>query len=164
MMERFAIFWQQRTQRERRLIGVMAVLAVTLFIWLAVVRPVQRALDDATGAHEEAVARYGDIVAKSALLKQDVSESSTAPAAAIDQLVGASAGEAGFTLDHVTPQGPNRIEIAMASARAPALFAWIGMLEQQHIRVETLHVTPAADGTVALRAVLVGGANGLGAQ
>lgn len=144
--------WAMLSARERGLILVMLGLFVVLFLWLGIVRPVQDGLARARADHAIAVDRAGRVAALAAALKGV----SAAPRlqGALDQVVAQSATEAGFTLDNATPEGPDRMTIAIGAARPPALFAWLAALETRGIGVETIVVTPGAGGTVAARATL----------
>ncbi len=144
--------WAMLSARERGLILVMFGLFAVLFLWLGIVRPVQDGLARARADHAIAVDRAGRVAALAAAVKGV----STAPRlqGALDQVVAQSATEAGFTLDNATPEGSDRMTIAIGAARPPALFAWLAALETRGVGVETIVVTPGAGGTVAARATL----------
>lgn len=144
--------WVMLSARERALILVMLGLFAVLFLWLGIVRPVQDGLARARADHAIAVDRAGRI----ARLAVAVKGAAAAPRlqGALDQVVAQSATEAGFTLDNATPEGPDRMTIAIGAARPPALFAWLAALEARGIGIETIVVTPGAGGTVAARATL----------
>lgn len=152
-MSRLRDWWRGLTVRERRLIAVMIALIAVVVLWLGIIRPVGDGLARARADHAIAVDRAGRIAAAADALK---GVSATAPVleGALDQVVGQSAVEAGFTLDTANQEGAGRMTIAIGSARAPALFAWLGGLEARGIAVETISVQPAAGGTVAARATL----------
>jgi general secretion pathway protein M len=82
----------------------------------------------------------------------------TGPTTPIDQFVGQSAGEAGLTLERAQVQGSDRMDIAVASVRPVALFAWLATLEAQGVRVDTMSARPSATaGSISVQAVLVRG-------
>lgn len=145
--------WVMLTLRERVLIVVMLALFATVLLWLAVVRPVNDALANGRAAQAGAVARAGRIDAAVAALRRT---DAAAPLlqGALDQSVVQSATEAGFTLDSQNSPGPDRLAIAIGSARPTALFAWLAALEARGVAVDTIAVTPAADGTVGARMTL----------
>lgn len=143
--------WVMLTVRERALIAVMLVLLAVVLAWLAIVRPVEDGLARARAEHGIAVDRTGRIAALAEALKR----TRGAPArieGALDQVVGQSAAEAGFTLDTAVSQGPDRLTIAIGAARPAALFAWLAALEARGIAVETVVVEPGASNTVSVRA------------
>ena len=65
-----------------------------------------------------------------------------------------SAEAAGLVLQSSQPRGSDVVAIAIATARGPATLAWLDALAAQGIGVESLTVTPAADGTVSVNATL----------
>lgn len=144
--------WVMLSARERGLILVMLGLFAIVIIWLAIIRPVQDGLARAQADHAIAVDRAGRVAALAAAVKG----AAAAPRleGALDQVVAQSATEAGFTLDNATPEGPDRMTIAIGAARPSALFAWLAALETRGVGVETIVVTPSAGGTVAARATL----------
>lgn len=159
MMEQAKIFWNDRSPREQWMLAVMAALLVVVVLWLGLFRPLDAAQRSARDRLLEATDRNASIRAKVKLLKA-LPAGGGLPArdAAIDQLVGQSAGEAGLTLERAQAQGPGRIDIAIASVRPVALFSWLASLEGMGVRVETMTARPGATaGSVSVQAVLVGG-------
>lgn len=155
MMARIRSYWLERSPREQVMLGVMGALLAVVILWLGIARPVESALHDARERHGEAIDRNAAIRVKVKALDNLPRGQGSAPSGALDQMIGQSAGEAGFTLERVQPQGPGRVDIAIASARPTALFGWIAGLEAQGVTVETLTAQPAAvAGTVSVQAVL----------
>ncbi|MES2755713.1 MAG: type II secretion system protein GspM [Pseudomonadota bacterium] len=145
--------WAGMTLRERRLILLMLALFAIVVLWFGIIRPVADGQARARADHAIALDRNARVVGLVAALKGG----GKAPAAldgALDQVVGQSATEAGFTLDSANLEGADRMTIAIGAARAPALFAWLNGLQTRGIGVETLIVQPAAGGTVSARATL----------
>lgn len=148
-------WWADLSKRERMLVGVMGVLVFVVFLWLAIARPVEAGLANARERQAQAQDRNASIRAKVKTLKALPTQQAVAAVGSLDQMVGQSAGEAGFTLERAQAQGEDRVELAIASARPTALFGWISALEAQGIVVETLTVQPAPTaGTISVRAVL----------
>lgn len=146
-------WWIGRSLREKRLILVMLALIAIVIVWLGILRPVTDGLADAKAAHLAAVDRAASVEAGVALL-----QASEAPAVAsegsLDQLIAQRAAEAGFTLDSNTPAGADSVSIAIGTARAPALLAWLGSLEQSGLVVDAVTVQPGPNRTVSARATL----------
>ena len=159
MMERVKILWGERSPREQWMLGVMFALLAVVILWLGVLRPVDAAQRSARDRLREATDRNAAMRGKVKLLKALPAGSGGGSAtAAIDQLVGQSAGEAGLTLERAQAQGAGRIDIAIASVRPVVLFSWVAALEAQGIRVETMSARPAPTaGSVSVQAVLVRG-------
>ena len=146
-------WWLARSSREKLLIGVMLALAVGMFLWFAVVVPVDDALGAARARHAAALERNAAIRTAVALLEQKRAPG-VPVSGALDQIVAASAGEAGFTLDANMAAGADTTAITVATARAPALLVWLDRLEQQGVGVESLQLVPSANGAVSARATL----------
>ncbi|MCB2013558.1 MAG: type II secretion system protein GspM [Sphingobium sp.] len=149
MMESFRQWWSGRTAREHVLLIIMGVLVALVILWLCVYRPVESALRQSALDNMDAAQRYGSVLRKVELIKQAGSAAS-ASSLPVEQIVGQSAGEAGFTLDRVQAQGNDRVELAIASARSTALMAWIVSLEAQGVVVEKAMISPSGGtGTVS---------------
>lgn len=154
MMESVVQWWKGREPRERVLLSVMGVLIAGIILWLGVYRPVEGALRDAALANLEAAERYGEVARKVDLLRAGREGATSAPALPVEQLVGQSAGEAGFTLERIQAQGQDRVEIAIASARSTALMGWIAALEAQGIGVDRAVIRPSGvTGTVSAQII-----------
>lgn len=159
MMERLKLLWDERSPREQWMLGVMFALLAVVILWLGLLRPLDVARRSAHDALREATDRNAAIRAKVKLLKSlphiagamDVS-------VPLDQFAGQSAGEAGLTLERAQAQGPDRLDMAIASVRPVALFSWLAGLEAQGVRVETMSARPSPTaGSVSVQAVLVRG-------
>jgi general secretion pathway protein M len=135
----------------------MGLLLAVVILWLGVARPVESGLKSAIERHGAALDRNAAIRTKVAALKKLPQAAAGAPAVPVMQLVGESAGEAGFTLDRNQEQGPGRVDIAMASVRPQAFFSWLAQLEAQNIIVDSMSAQPGAGtGTISVQAVLKG--------
>ncbi|MDX3908865.1 MAG: type II secretion system protein M [Sphingobium sp.] len=154
-MSAFRTWWIGLSTRERVLVAIMGVLLAIVIVWLGIARPVEGALETARTRQAEALDRNVAIRAKVKVLQAMPAQASRPTAGPLDQSVGQSAGEEGFTLERTQAQGEGRVEIAIASARPTALFGWLAKLEAQGVIVDTLTVQPApAAGTISIRAVL----------
>lgn len=157
MMEGLVAYWRGLAQREQLLVGVMGVLLAVVILWLAVVRPVNAGIVRAVERHDAALDRNMSVRDKVAALKAPPAAKGAGPDAPLAQLLSESAGEAGLTLDRNQEQGPGRAEIAIASARPPALFSWVAGLEARGVVVENLTAQPAGTaGTISVQAVMKG--------
>jgi len=146
-------WWLARSLREQRLIAVMLLLAGGTLLWLGAYKPIHDGLVRARADHAMAMERNADIRAGVALLK-GVPARGRSVEGALDQIVAASAGEAGFTLDANMAAGTDTTAITIATARAPALLAWLDRLEQQGIGIESLQLQSTSNGAISARATL----------
>ena len=156
MTESLKIWWRGHSQGERRLMAVLGLLVLLVILWLGVWRPVTNGLAAGWIQQGAAVDRYASVKSKVAALK-------AVPAAppagggrpSLDQFVGQTATEAGFTLDRASTQGQGRLSINIASARMGPLLDWLSRLEASGISVQTISIVPGAtDGTETVQAVL----------
>ncbi|MGD9812097.1 MAG: type II secretion system protein GspM [Sphingobium sp.] len=150
-MESLRYWWNARAPREKILLAIMAALIASMVLWLGVYRPVESGLHDAALANAEATERHADVARKVELLqKGGLNTPIVSTTATIGQIVGQSAGEAGFTLDRMQERGVDHADVSIASARATALLGWIAKLEGQGVVLEKLSVNPSgATGTVS---------------
>lgn len=159
MIERMQALWAERSPREQVMLGVMFALLAGVILWFGVAMPLDRAQRSARDTLLEATDRNAAVRAAVRQLKALPRAVAGGPSAPLDQLVGQGAGEAGLTLERAQAQGPDRMEIAIASIRPVALFSWIATLEAQGVRVDTMSARPAPTaGSLSVQAVLVRGA------
>jgi general secretion pathway protein M len=82
----------------------------------------------------------------------------TAPTATaplpVDAYLGRTATEAGFTGARIVAQGPARATVAIDAARPQAFFAWVRLMEQNGLVVESLRARANDDRTLAIEAAL----------
>lgn len=145
--------WIMMSLRERVLILIMLGLFAVVILWLGMVRPVNDGLANARANHAIAVDRAGRIDAAVLALRRTAGAAPVLEGA-LDQIVAQSATEAGFTLESQNLVGPDRMAIAIGSARPTALFTWLSALETRGVGVETITVQPGASGTISARIML----------
>lgn len=148
-------WWANHSEGERRFMVGLGLVAFGVFLWLGVWRPINGAL--ASGWERQGVAldRYAAVRARVAELRRSpAAEAPRGERVPIDQLIGQSAAEAGFTLDRATLQGEGRMSVNIGSARTGPLLGWIAGLEAGGASVQTISIVPGAtEGTVAVQAV-----------
>jgi general secretion pathway protein M len=157
MMQGMKRWWNDHSEGERRIMMLLAVAAGIVFFWLGLWRPVSNGV--ATGWERQGAAldRYASVRAKVDAIRKlpATGKGASEAAASIDQMVGQSAAEAGFTLDRAALQGEGRMAVSIASARMPALMGWLATMEAGGILVETISISPGAnEGTIAVQALL----------
>ncbi len=150
MSATLALWWRDRSPRERGLLLVMVALMAFVLGWLLVVRPLSDALDAAKARHGAAVIALGEARARAGT----DGAPAPAPALPVDALVGRTAAEAGFAGARIAAQGPARATVAIDAARPQALFGWLARLEQGGLVVERLRARANSDRTLAVEATL----------
>lgn len=141
------------TPRERWLVGVAAALVGLLVAIYAVVLPLGRAHDAAHVRHRQAVAASARLIAQLDALAASAPKASDARGP-LAQVVATSADAAGFVLQSNQPRGNDATVIVIPTARPAAALAWLDKLAASGLAVESLAMTPAADGSVAVNATL----------
>ena len=153
-MQALRNWWINHSEGEQRLMTVLGVLVFGVFLWLGVWRPIDAGLKSGWERQGLALDRYATVRAKVAELRQRPAQRNQGNRAPIDQAIGQSAAEAGFTLDRATLQGAGRMAVTIGSARVGPLLQWISGLERGGISVQTITVAPGAtENTVAVQAL-----------
>ena len=158
MKAQFLDWWRGRSLREQRLLLVMFALVAITLLWLGLYRPVENALSTARARHEQAVIGLGETRAAADALRAFRKAGVSGPRGPLAPFVTQWATDAGFANAAVAPQGDKRASVAIPSATPRALFAWIAGLEGQGVVVERFSARANSDRTLAVEAVLTGGA------
>lgn len=153
-MSALKAWYAARSLREQRMILVMLLLAAVTLVWGLVVIPVRDGLSGARARQQDAVERLGRTLNAVAAVKAAQRGGATAVTAPLADSVRARAEEAGFALATLDEQEGGRVRFSIATARPPALFAWIAELERSGMLVEAASVTPNGDWTVAAQLTL----------
>ena len=149
MIGRFKLWFASRSLREQRMLMAMAGLMALTLVWAAIILPVSDSLSSARERQADATIRLAETQMR---VKQVEALQRQRPApieAALDAVIRDRANEAGFALASVSTDGPNRVQISIATARPGALVGWIAGLESAGILVDSLAMTDNGDKTVA---------------
>jgi len=153
MNEALASWWRLRSAREQGLLLVMFGLLALVLVWLLVVRPLSDALDSAKRRHGEDVTALAEARARAGAGALATAPTATAPLP-VDAYLGRTAPEAGFTGARIVAQGPARATVVIDAARPQAFFAWVRLMEQNGLVVESLRARANDDRTLAIEAAL----------
>jgi len=152
-------WWATRSLREKRLLLVMSLLLLLVLLWFAAIRPL---LDARAAAEQRLNAAVTELARARAELAARSQQAAGANAGALpgplDAFLMQSAAEQGFTNLQAVASGPGRVAITLPQVRSAPFFGWIGQLETRGLIVETLSARPNPDQTIAVQAVLRGGA------
>ena len=141
------------TERERWLVAIAAGLAALVLLIFGIVLPLGRAHDAAHVRHAAAVEVSSRLLAQLAALEAPAPERSVI-VGPVAQLVASSADSAGLVLQSNQPRGNDATLIVIPTARPAGVLAWIDSLAAQGVVLESLAMTPAADGSVSVNATL----------
>lgn len=139
------------TLRERVLVGVAGSLAAILLLVYGVILPLGAAHDAAHERHRAAVLAAGRVMAGLEALDGAPPASGGGPVA---QVVAAQADAEGLVLQSNEARGNAGAMIVVPTAAPGSAFAFLDQLRRQGIVAEQVTITPAADGSVSVNAVL----------
>lgn len=154
MIESLRLAWSQRTTREQRLLLVMFGLLGVVVLWLGIIRPLGDALSEARERLYRATVESGLIAARADDLRLARRLTSAQIDSTLAIAVSTVAAEVGFDLARLDPQGADRVQLAIATARGGALFDWLNRLQRRGIFVERMTIRPNSDATLAVEATL----------
>ncbi len=154
MIDALRSAWAARSIREQRLLLVMFALLALTILWLGILRPLGDASSAARERLDRATVDAGRIAARAEDIKQAKRGMPAALDTPLDTAVQQAASAAGFELSRVDLQGQDRLGIAIAAARAPALFDWLGGLARRGVLVEHIAIRPNSDATLSVDATL----------
>lgn len=147
-------WWDGRTVRERRLLGVMFALVAAVLVWLLIVRPVQTWQVGAADRRVEAETTLAEVRAGLRVIAPSATTAAPASAEGLEPLVRRTAEAAGLTV--VTTMAPGGgLGIQMSQAPGRETFTWLAALEADHgIKVCSLGVMENADATLNIDGAL----------
>ena len=151
MMDSFKPWWRTRTLREQRLLLVMAGLALVVFAWLLVIRPLGDALSEARERYGAAVVALAEAKARAELIADLEQRDPVNPGAPVDVIVANAAAEAGFPISRIEREGDAQATVVMDAVRPRAFFGWLSGLEARGLIVERLTATTNSDQTLAIQ-------------
>lgn len=150
MMNRVSAWYIGLNDREQVMVSVAGALVALVVLVYGIVLPLGGALNDAAVRHRVATERAGRIAGQIEALKSAPRVMAAAVAGPVEQVLAASAQEAGFVVQSNQRRGTDAAVIVIPTARPSAAMAWIDGLSAQGLAVEQLAMTPAPDGTVAV--------------
>lgn len=155
--------WEDRLPRERRAIGLAAVILLPLLAYFVLWQPAHRAvarLRPALPLMRMQAAHMHRQASEVETLRQR-SQPATLDALALKNVVEASAERAQLhtAMEQLEPLEPNSVRIAFSSVSFAQWLKWVGMLQQeQHIRVDSADIVALSSaGKVRINATLTNG-------
>lgn len=154
MIDSLTSWFLALSRREKILIGTLGILLAGTIAFYEIYRPMVGAIDSAEERYAQSVERQARMDSKVAALTKPVEDAPRSRNGAIDVFVSQSAGETGIAVGKIEPQGDDRINLTVDSAKPTALFGWLARIEDDGVGTETLAVTPAGNGTVSANLTL----------
>ncbi|WP_164115709.1 type II secretion system protein GspM [Sphingorhabdus sp. Alg239-R122] len=152
MIARIKHWFVSLSRREQILVSIFAALLAIVIGIYGIILPFISAYSSVRQDYSVAVEDSARLSAKLDLLGRGNARAQTRLDGSLHQIIAESAAEKGFTVDSNNPMGNDSTTITISSASASAFFAWINELEQQGIRLETLSISPTANGTISVNA------------
>jgi general secretion pathway protein M len=127
MMALITPWWNDRSGRERLLLGLMLLLLAGLLLWLAVLRPLAAARADADAEARAAQAR----LASARALVAAIRARPPATSAPVLDVVSRRLAEAGLQPARLEGQGQGQAVLDIAAINGRLLLGWAAALEQR---------------------------------
>lgn len=147
MIQSIGLWWDGRSVREQRMLGIMGLLIAAVLIWLLVVRPAWAWREAAAERRIEATAGLTRI--ESGLAARAPTKAGAAmPLAEVEQAARSAAEAAGLTVV-LTVDEAGGIAFDASGATSAALFGWLASLKTEYgVETRDLTVIENADATL----------------
>jgi len=140
-------WWQALSQRERRLVTLLAVLGLPILVWLTVLRPLAEARVAADNRLAAAQRGLLGIQAAAPALRAAEARANGTGIGALDRVRQAVA-QAGLTADALEQDSNGLVTLRIAAARGPVLLRLVAGLEADGLLVQSLSVSRNEDSSV----------------
>ena len=147
--------WKERSERERALLVILAVVTVALVAWYGIAVPLSQAAEDARSHHARAAAELASVEAAVAAFSRGGDIRNAAPAA-VEAIIH-SAEMSGVMLERHCIDNAREITVWSAATEPAALFAWIAVLQRDYSVVVSNMTITRNGGGVATEIVLARG-------
>lgn len=146
-------WWRARTPREHGLLILLAAIAVPIFVWYGVVRPIDHAMERARLARDADARMLADVLLMAGKIRgADRPSGNPSP---VEALVASEAERAGFTVTGVSRDGEGAL-LVITAVRPRPFFAWLATVKQRRgLFVTRLSARANDDKTLSISARLV---------
>jgi general secretion pathway protein M len=148
-------WWDGRTLREQRMLGLMVLLAAVVVVWLGVIRPALVWREAAAAERVEAEAELVEV--REGLLRLarlQSPEPVAADAGGLEPLARRTAEAAGLEVS-TAMDATGGLGFRIASGSSAAVFGWLAALQADHgVDVRTLGVVENTDATLQVEGSL----------
>lgn len=151
MIDRFNIWWEARSTRERWLFGVAGGLAALVLAWLLIIRPIDLLRESAKARHDTAIIALGRVEERLTAIENFTANPPVAVEGRISDIVMAEAVRVGFNTAQTEPTGTDGVRVIIGAVRPQSFFAWVADLEgRSGLDVDALTARPNADETLSV--------------
>ena len=159
MKQDLVLWWKGRSGREQALLAIMATFAAIVLVWLAIVRPLDKAGEDAEARYRRALDDLVVVQEQAQQLAQLEAERPQRLEAPLHVVVSESAASTGLTVSRLQPETDGGVTLAIEAVKPAALFGWLAALERENgVRVRQMTAGRNQDATLSVQIVLVAGA------
>ena len=138
--------WNDRSPRERIMLGALGCVASSILVWLLVLRPITDARSSAAAAKDEAVQALGEtrFYARE-IAKLSGATSPARPKSA--QTLAATATAAGLTVSGAD-KTDGTFRLRFDAVPSKSFFGWVAAVEAQGVPVRTVSAVPNSAGSL----------------
>jgi general secretion pathway protein M len=154
LTDRLYPWWEARTQREQRMLMLMAALLAATGLWLALIQPVLAWREAAAADRFQAEADLARVRAGLRLIAPSVAARPVIDVEGFEPLVTRTATAAGLSVT-TGMDASGRLAFRTSDATSAAVFGWLSALERDHgIVVVSLGVVENTDATLQVEGAL----------
>ncbi len=152
MIDSLKYWWQDRSQRERRLLGVLIAISGLVLFWLLIVQPLFAVRDASERRYTQSLLDLRDARASAAAIT-----AATAPNQSVAETVNRSAEATGITFASAAPDSDGGLSITIESIRTIVLFDWFAALDRDAgLRPYRMSLQRNADATISAQIAFAG--------
>lgn len=151
-------WWQQRVERERQVLKLLAVAGAVFVFFSVIWLPLTQALSSAESRYLSAKQTYDWMSANAPVIRSSAKDG-TVQSIQGDWVmnINQSASAAGLALKGFTPQGSNAVSVTLDKQHFASVMSWLNQLEQKGIFPTTLVINKSTQpGLVDVRVSLSG--------
>ncbi|WP_158266378.1 type II secretion system protein GspM [Allosphingosinicella deserti] len=138
--------WNDRSPRERIMLGALGCVTASILVWLLVLRPIAEARSSAAATRDQAVQALGE----TRFYAREIAKLSGAAAQARPksaQTLAATATAAGLTVSGAE-ETDGTFRLRFDAVPSKSFFGWVAAVEAQGVPVRTMSAVPNAAGSL----------------
>lgn len=146
-------WWSARNARERAMLVLMLLAIAAFALWLGAWRPLDAAARSARQHRLQATANLAEVRAlAAAVAERQAQRPPPLSGEALAGVITRSAAAGGVAISRQRTAGDGRFVVGIDAVEAPALFAWLDLLAQQHGLAPVSLKVEERDGGLAVEA------------
>lgn len=154
-------WWDDRSGRERWLVGVAGALLLGVALWLGAWRPLAAARAAATARQAAAVGALAEVAEMTAAIRAAEARLRGAPGVPLVERISARASAAGIASERLETTSDGLVTLRIPAVRAAPLLGWLAELERRDgVIVERVNLVRNPDATIAAELAVRDGGRG----